>query len=123
MSGKRCPSEVSNKVFNKVSRQVFKKVSQRNPKGVQKGVQKRVQKRVQKGVQKGVQEVSPKLHSDFASKLPPKKLTPILQSLTGSLQGRISTQGDITGNGFAEYNFFLFWLHSFHVLLTFKVLL
>ena len=29
----------------------------------------------------------------------------------------------ITGNGFAEYNFFLFWLHYFPALLTCKVLL
>ena len=29
----------------------------------------------------------------------------------------------ITGNGFAEYDFFLFWLHYFPVLLTFKLLL
>ena len=27
----------------------------------------------------------------------------------------------ISGNGFAEYNFFLFWLHSFPGILTFRL--
>ena len=43
------------------------------------------------------------------------KLTITLQSLTGSLQGRITYREIpvvITGNGFAEYIFFLSWLHS-----------
>ena len=39
-----------------------------------------------------------------------------LQSLTGSLQGRITYREIpviITGNRYAEYNFCLFWLHFF----------
>ena len=41
-----------------------------------------------------------------------------LQSLTGKLQGRVTTQYRgipvvITGNEFTEYNFLLFWLHYF----------
>ena len=36
-----------------------------------------------------------------------------LKSLTGKLQGRITTQVVITGNEVAEYNFLLFWLHFF----------
>ena len=49
-----------------------------------------------------------------------------LQSLTGSLQGRITYREIpvvITGNRYAEYNFCLFWLHNFPVLLRFNILL
>ena len=51
---------------------------------------------------------------------------PTLQSLTGSLQGRITYREIpvvITGNRYAEYNVCLFWLHNFPVLITLKLLL
>ena len=49
-----------------------------------------------------------------------------LRSLRGSLQGKITYREIpvvITGNRYAEYNFCLFWLHNFPVLLTFNLLL
>jgi len=44
------------------------------------------------------------------------RLGPSVQSLTGKLQGRITTQGNPCNyyrNEFTEYNFLLFWLHFF----------
>ena len=49
-----------------------------------------------------------------------------LQSLTGSLQGRITYREIpvvITGNRYAEYNFCWFWLHNFPVLITLNLVL
>ena len=57
-------------------------------------------------------------------KTSPCNVLPTLQSLTGSLQGRITYREIpvvITGNRYAEYNFWLFWLHNFPALITLKL--